>query len=112
MAGGLGPVRQYQLTLDGSAQQLTDAITGNESGDSWNGDPLCEIDLQADDGNSNPIFVGGDAGVTAASHGVRIPAPASGVPSPPYRLPGKRNPSSVWVIGTSAEKLNVLLNIV
>jgi hypothetical protein len=113
MAGNLGPIRQYQLTLNASAQRLSTVIAaGGGAGDAIDGNPLCEwIDLQADDGNSNPIFVGADSGVSAANHGVRIPTPASGVPSPPYRTEGPKRLGDVWVIGTNNEKLNVILSM-
>jgi len=113
MAGGGTRIKQYQLTLNGSAQQLSSAFASDQTlVGADEGNPVCAfIDLQADDGNSNAIYVGGDETVTAASHGVRIPAPATGVPSPPYRITGLVTPSSVWVIGTNNEKLNVFAEI-
>jgi hypothetical protein len=108
MAGGLGPSRHFQLTLDGTAQQLTDAVPAGMSGDSFDGDPYCQfIDLSADDGNSNPIYKGSDNLVSAAVHGVRIPTPTTGVPDPPYRISGPVHFSEVWVLGTNTEKLNI-----
>ena len=107
MAGATGPIRSYQLTLDATVQQLSDVVPAGLSGDLMEGNPLFAwIDLQADDGNSNPVYVG-DSGVSAVNHGVRIPTPTTGVPDPPWRSEGPQHLSALYVIGTNAEKLNI-----
>ena len=115
MAGGLGAFRQHQLTLNGSVQQLstavqTDATIVVTASREW--DPVASyIDLQADDGNSNPVYIGYDNTVSAGNHGVRIPTPSAGVPSPPYRIEGPIQLRDIWVIGTNNEKLNIAVTI-
>lgn len=112
MAGGTGPFRHYQLTLTGSVQSLKAAVPAPLADDAFEGNPTCAwIDLQADDGNSSAIYVGGDTNLGASTHGVRIPAPTSGVPDPPYRIDGDCTLAPIYVIGTNNEKLNVFVRI-
>jgi hypothetical protein len=75
-------------------------------------DPIfAEILLQADDGNSAAIRVGGDNAVTAAIYGLYIPAPATNVPDRPIRLVGPLQLSDLWAIGTENEILNILARL-
>ncbi len=102
--------RQYNLTLDGTAQALSVALPGIE-------DPSIEnigfrqIKLQADDGNSNPIFIG-DSEVTAAVHGLFIPLPPANVPAPPENFgdfgAGSLKLSEIFALGTAGEILNII----
>jgi len=107
----MGQIRHYQLTLNGAAQQLSSALPGTESA-VIEDVSFRELKLQADDGNTNPIYVGGDNTVTAAAHGLRIPAPTAGVPAAPETFggydTGPLKLSKFWVIGTNNEILNVL----
>lgn len=102
----------YQLTLTGVAQQLSSALPGTED-ESIENVGIREVHLQADDGNSNPIFIGGDENVTTAAYGERINAPTGGVPDAavnfgPYADAGPIKLSGIWVIGTNGEILNLL----
>jgi hypothetical protein len=76
-------------------------------------DPIfAKIWLQADDGNSNPVFIGGDNAGTTAIYGIRLPLPPSGVPLEPVtHLDGPIQLSDLWAIGTNGEKLNILARL-
>ena len=106
----MGQFRHYNLTLGAAAQRLSDALPATDPVDVED-IGLRELQLQADDGNSNPIFIGGNNTVTAAAHGIRIPTPTAGVPDPPIRLggfdSGPLKLGKIWVIGTAGEILNI-----
>ena len=88
------------VTLTGSAQALPITYQG---GIRW-------VSLQPGEGNVNPIYVGG-VGVTALNYGVRLPAPAAGIPPPPHIIgefaDGTVSISDIYVIGTLNEKLHL-----
>ena len=111
MAGGLGHTRQYQLTLSGAAQSLTDAIATDLSllSETDRNPVFRSLSLQADDGNSNPVFCGADSAVSAANHGFRIPTPVTAIPELPYVINGPGHVGDVWVLGTADEKLNIFV---
>lgn len=100
-------MKDYTLTLNGSAQQLSSALA-NPALDL----PFQSLHLQPDGANANPIYVGTSASVSSSSHGVRLPAGASGVPPAPYIFEfsgeGRLRLSSFYVLGTNAEKLHIL----
>ncbi len=106
----MGKFRHYNLTLDATAQQLSAALPGTDPVEIEDFG-LRELQLQADDGNSNPVYIGGNNTVSAAAHGIRIPTPTGGVPDPPIRLggfdSGPLKLSKIWVIGTDGEILNI-----
>lgn len=97
-------VDHFQITLTGAAQQLSAGLTEAQAAQ-----PYEQLLLQADDGNSNPVYVGGDSTVTAAAHGLRIPLPPANVPEIPVELSGaKIFLRDLWAIGTADELLNIL----
>ena len=101
-------LRQYNLTLDGTAQPLSDALPTQLIRDN---PAFREVFLQADDGASAAMFIG-DADVTAAVHGIRIAAPAAGVPDRPIALgpytSGAIHLNEIYVIGTADDILNIV----
>jgi hypothetical protein len=100
---------QANLTLDGTAQCLLEAMPDPTVGGP-DDEKIRQLFLQADDGNSNPVYLG-DSEVTVASHAIRIPAPpiaVSEVPTVfgPYEG-GMPSLSSIYAIGTATEILNI-----
>lgn len=106
----MAQILQFNLTLDGTAQALSDALPGVEDVSIENVG-FRELKFQADDGNSNPIFLG-DSEVTAAIHAIFIPLPPTSIPGPPITLgPYEAGPlklSEIFAIGTDGEVLNIL----
>ena len=98
-------VQHFDLTLNGTAQQLSDVLTGADD------TPLLEIHLEGDDGNSDPVFGGGDNTVSATSYGFRVPGARGAEPLTESRvLRGvKLRLGAVWVFGTDAEILHILV---
>lgn len=92
----------YILTLDATAQQLSALITGPG---------LIEwAELTALRTNVNPIYHAGylvqGGSLTSTNYGGYIPAPASGVPAPPYRYEASQGRLDyIQVLGTNGEKL-------
>lgn len=109
------PAPHYTLTLSGSVQKLSDALgTGYASPGSARDIRVSSISIQADGGNSQLIYIGGEAPTTLTStdYGSRIEKPVSTIPAAPSILQTKGRgirPSDVWVLGTAAEKLHFQL---
>ena len=97
--------RQYNLTLDGTAQSLADAIVPAPLTVEEN---LRDIILQPDDGASNPFFFG-DENVTLAVYAFRLEGGAT--PPLPFSVghfsTGPLKLGDLWVIGTADEILNI-----
>jgi hypothetical protein len=71
------------------------------------------LSLQPDGGGANAMFVGGSSATTTSNYGVRLPAPAAGVPPAPYVLgawsdKGPVKLSNVFIVGTAGETIHVL----
>ncbi len=102
--------RQFNLTLDGTAQALSVALPGVEDLSIEN-IGFRQLKLQADDGNSNPIFIG-DSEVTVDIYGLFLPLPPGNVPGLSEDLgPFEAGPvklSEIFAIGTSGEILNIV----
>jgi hypothetical protein len=100
-------VKDYTLTLTGSAQALSSVLT-NAALDL----PFQSLHLQPDGANANPVYVGTSSSVSSSSHGVRLPAAAGGVPPAPYIFEfsgeGRLRLSAFYVLGTNTEKLHIL----
>lgn len=92
---------RIQVTLGAGATPLTTAA---------NRKPMRQMIAEADDGNSDPAFVG-DSGVTAAN-GIRL-TPSATVPGRvelgPFSGDAPVNTDEVFFIGTAAELINVLV---
>lgn len=107
-------------TLSGAAQSLLTLLfpgtgapgTPNEVG--GKNDVACNfISLQPDGAGSTAMFVGASSALTTALYGVRLPAPAAGVPPAPYVIgawsdKGPTKLSNIFIIGTAADKIHVL----
>ena len=104
-------IRHYVLTLDGNAQRLSSVLTGGADGP--NDRPLRSISLQPAGANANPIFLG-HAGVSSTDFGVRLEPGATNVPPAPFVFGeldrGAMKLSEFYVIGTSTQKLHILVH--
>lgn len=105
-------MKDYTLTLSGSVQRLSAAL----SDPTVNGPddvPCRALHIQPDGTNANPIFVGAAPTVSASQHGVRLAASSGGVPMAPYIFEfsgeGPLRLSHFYVLGTANEKLHLLL---
>jgi len=101
-------VKDYTLTLNGSAQQLSTVLSNAARDDI----PWQQLHIQPDAANANPVYVGTASTVSSSSHGVRLPAASGGVPPAPYIFEavgqGQLRLSALYVLGTNAEKLHIL----
>ena len=99
-------LRTAVLTLNGSAQALSSILAEGVQDIA-----VYAIDLQADAGNANAVYVG--ASDVSATNGIRIPVPVSSVPEAPYRIGSFEETTvalgDVYVIGTNTQKLRVLV---
>jgi len=104
-------VKDFTVTLTGSAQRLSDVLTDKTVGGK-DDIPYRTLHLQPDGANAGAIYVGATNAVTSSAYGVRLPAAASGVPPAPYVFEfsgeGPLKLSHVWVLGSSGEKLHIL----
>lgn len=96
--------QHFVITLDGTPQQLVEGLTGINPID------VTDVHLQAGVANVNPIYIGGSSTLTSTNYGVRIPAPVANEPSPPYPWPTEDGVANLWILGTSTEKVHVLVN--
>jgi len=104
-------VRDFTLTLNGSAQRLSTALPDTTVGGA-DDLPAQFVVLQPDGANGAAVFVGGTSSVSSTVYGFSLPAGAAGVPPPPFPLSaymGRFRLSDIWVIGTNTQKLHVLL---
>lgn len=107
--------KDFQLTLSGTADQLSSAVsTVSGQPDAPGRNPPClMISIQADDGNSNPFVIGGSNTVTTDTHGLYINAPATAVPDRAYLFYGTHEHpiylSDLWADGTNGEIVNILI---
>jgi hypothetical protein len=104
-------IRHRTGTLSGSAQNLL-ALLFPAAPTAANDFACTYIALQADPAAAAAIFVG-EEGVTTTDYGVRIPIPATSVPAAPFAIGPSAGEapvklSSIYVVGTAADKLHVL----
>lgn len=101
-------VRQYTLTMTGSAQNLKTALAAAGDGDT----PLKFLSIQPYGANAAASYIGGDNGtISATNYGVRLEAGAAGVPPAPFIIEVGVPPvrlSDINVIGANTEKLAIL----
>ena len=101
-------MKDFTLTLNGSAQALSSVLPNAARDDI----PFQSLHLQPDGANANPVYLGTSSSVSSSSHGVRLPAAATGVPPAPYIFEavgqGQLRLSALYVLGTNAEKLHIL----
>ena len=104
----MSQILQFNLTLDASIQPLSDVLA---LADGQVEPSFRELQLQADDGNTNPIFIG-DSEVSATVFASFIPLPPANIPGAPLRLgPYEAGPlklSEIFAVGTDSEVLNIL----
>jgi hypothetical protein len=104
----------YSLTLNGSAQRLSDVLpaTNNPGGKVGGPDDVAirQLLLQGHHANTARIFVGKDENTSVTVYGFYLPIP-SGSPLPvvigPFSESGPVRLSQFWVIGTNAEVLKI-----
>ena len=103
-------LRDYTLTLSGSAQRLSAVLPNLED---VNDKFLQTLSLQPAGANANPVYVGASA-VSATEYGVRLEAGTAGVPPAPwlasdaFKATGLKL-SDVYVIGTNTQVLHILI---
>ena len=107
-------VTQYTLTLDGTAQRLSQVYSsgaGNAQPSAAQDIPFRQVFLQADPANANVVYVGASSAVTSVNHGISLdPTQATAqdrVSLGPFPT-GAVKLSDLWVIGTNAQRLMVL----
>jgi len=102
----------YNLTLNGSPQQLSSVLAA-ETGASAANLGCRAVQLQPQGDNANPVYVGARSDVSATDYGFRLEAGTAGVPPAPWLLgehdSGPLKLSDFWVIGTDAEVLHILI---
>lgn len=92
------------VTVTAVATSIADLLNLSDAEDI----PLQSLSLQGGTGAA-AIFVGGP-GVTTTDFGIRLPAAAAGVPSPPERFEYYARPvklSEIYVVGTPGNLLHV-----
>lgn len=104
-------VRHKTGTLSGSAQNLLALLYGLPLIPA-NDHSCCFLSLQSDPNATGAIFIG-DENLTTTDYGVRLPVPVTSIPAAPYVIGPSSGESplklsSVYVIGTAADKLHVL----
>ena len=104
------------VALTGVAQNLGDEIFGGLAAlypdiEQVRQIALRTLILQPDGGNSDPIYVGGDANVGAAKYAFRLEGAVTTIPPAPFILgeheTGPMKPKDFWVLGTAGEILHV-----
>lgn len=104
MASGTGKVRHYQLTLSGSAEQLSAAIADASRSDLLDKNIAVEwVVLQANENNNDSVRIGGDSTLTATD-GIGLDAADA-----PFTLTGPLRLSDIWIIGTADDMLDILV---
>lgn len=100
-------IRHHTLTMTGSAQRLSDAITDALQL------PIRTISLQPYAANAAVAYLG-SAGVSASSYGVRFEIPVDSIPQAPFVLgeyhTGWVKLDELYVIGANTEKLAILID--
>jgi hypothetical protein len=108
------PFRNYVLTLNGSAQQLSGVFSAAEKESSPDGPGVIGYSLQPSSSNANPTWLG-STGVAANAAAVRLSSATAGIPPAPYvreyagGFPIKLG--DLWVLGTNGEKLLIGIDI-
>jgi len=108
MAGG--HIRDYTITLTGSAQNLATVCVGPVD------QQIMMLELQPGGGNANEVYVGGTSAVSSSLYGTRLEAADTGIPPAPWRatsdgLTALLTLGDFWVIGTNTEKLHVMIQV-
>lgn len=102
-------VDHYDLTLDGTAQQVSDVIPAatREQDDV----PALSIQFEIQEDDTNPAFLGGDDTVTATSYGVRLPPIRAAEPlTEPRVFRGvKLRLREFFIIGTSGDVVHIMV---
>lgn len=103
-------VRDYTLTLNGSAQRLS-TVLANANPGGPNDEAMAQIILAADPGNAAAVYVGSSSAVSSSLFGFAIdPAQATAQDRQsigPFPQ-GSVKLSEIWVLGANNEKLHVL----
>lgn len=107
-----GHIRDFTITLNGSAQALNTACFGTSATDLQ----VLMLELQPDGANAHEIYIGGTSSVSSSTYGGRLEAADTGIPPAPWRASSDGMHallflSDFWIIGTSMEKLHVLAQV-
>ncbi len=100
-------IDHYSLTLDGTAQQVSDVIPAadREQLDV----PALSVQFEIQDDDTNPAYIGGDDSVSATDYGVRLaPIRAAEPLTEPRVFRGvKLRLREFWIIGTAADVVHI-----
>ena len=100
-------VDHYSLTLDGTAQQVSDVIPAatREQDDV----PALSIQFEIHLDDTNPAFLGGDDSVSATAYGTRIPPLQAAEPDIEPRIfrGVKLRLREFWIIGTDTDIVHI-----
>ena len=103
-------VTQYTLTLDGTAQRLSQVYPtalGNTQPPVAADIPFRQVFLGGMEGNGNAVYIGTTSAVSATNHGAS-PAASVRLSLGPFSGEGPVKLSDIWVLGTNAQRLAVL----
>jgi hypothetical protein len=102
-------IDHYSLTLDGSAQQVSDVLPAatRERDDV----PALSIQFEIQEDDTNAAFIGGDDTVSATEYGVRVPPIRAAEPlTEPRIFRGvKLRLREFWITGTAADVVHILV---
>lgn len=100
------------ITLNGSAQNVATAL-GYDTENPTAGYPIGWMSIQADTANANLAYLGTASASLSTLYTVRIEIPTATVPDAPFIMEGVKgyglNLNSLWVLGTNAQKLRVMI---
>lgn len=105
-------LRDWTLTLTGSAQQLSSVLSDTTRGGKVD-EALRMVCLQGDPANTAVVYVGSSSAVSSSSYGVAVPIPiATNNPTSvitfSFSHSGPMKLSDFWVVGTNGQKLHIL----
>jgi hypothetical protein len=102
-------VRDYSLTLNGSAQRLSTVLSNTQPGGPQD-EAFRQIILAQHPGNSNAIYVGANSTISTTAFGFALDPTQATAADRQTIGPFETGPvklSEIWVLGTNAEILHI-----
>ena len=103
-------VTHYTLTLDGTAQRLSQVYStgaGNAQPSAAQDIPFRQVFLGGMEGNANTVFIGATSAVSSTNHGASLAASVR-LSLGPFAGEGPIKLSDIWAIGTNTQRLAIL----